>query len=84
MSVLDEIAAERRRQIEKGYTAEHDDQHVDGELADAAAAYATGYAGWWPWSLDTWKPADSRRQLIIAAAFLMAEIERIDRKEGKK
>lgn len=36
------IAAERRRQIEKeGWTPEHDDQHNDGELALAAALYAT-------------------------------------------
>jgi len=37
-----EIAEERQRQITvKGYTAEHDDTHVDGELARAAIAYST-------------------------------------------
>lgn len=37
-----EIAEERQRQITvKGYTAEHDDMHVDGELARAAIAYST-------------------------------------------
>lgn len=42
MTVIDEIAAERRRQIEEeGWTAEHDDQHPDGEMAQAAACYAT-------------------------------------------
>ena len=41
MSVIDEIAAERKRQIEKeGWSHEHDDQHEDGSLADAAACYA--------------------------------------------
>lgn len=41
MTPLDEIAAERRRQIEvEGWTPEHDDQHSDRELARAAAAYA--------------------------------------------
>lgn len=37
------IAAERRRQIEKeGWLPEHDDTHVNGELAQAAAAYTLG------------------------------------------
>jgi hypothetical protein len=45
MTPLDEIAAERRRQVETGpggeaYSAEHDDQHDMGELAGAAASYA--------------------------------------------
>lgn len=36
------IAAERRRQIYgEHWTAEHDDEHVDGELALAAVCYAT-------------------------------------------
>lgn len=35
------IAAERDRQIsEEGWTAEHDDEHVDGSMALAAACYA--------------------------------------------
>lgn len=35
------IAAERQRQIEvEGWTAEHDAQHKNGEIAKAAAAYA--------------------------------------------
>ena len=38
------IAAERRRQVEKeGWTAEHDSGHPSGELAMAAACYATMY-----------------------------------------
>lgn len=36
------IAEERQRQIDKeGYTFEHDDNHEDGELALAAAIYAS-------------------------------------------
>lgn len=39
--VIAEIAAERKRQIEvEGWSAEHDDEHVDGSLAAAAACYA--------------------------------------------
>ena len=34
------ITEERKRQIEKeGWTADHDDEHNDGSLADAAACY---------------------------------------------
>ena len=41
MRVIEEIAAERRRQIEvKGWTSEHDDEHTDSSLALAAVAYA--------------------------------------------
>jgi hypothetical protein len=38
---LDEIAAERKRQIEaEGWTPEHDDAHTYGEMSLAAACYA--------------------------------------------
>lgn len=41
MSGIDDIAAERRRQIdEEGWTPERDDTHGDGEMAGAAACYA--------------------------------------------
>ena len=103
MSVLEEIAAERRRQIEaEGWTAEHDDQHTDGSLAAAAAAYAWAASlsdharakladvesvwGWqlwrlWPrsWAGAWCKPRDRRRDLVRAAALIVAEIERLDR-----
>lgn len=41
MTALDDIAAERHRQIsQEGWTPEHDDEHDTGEMSDAAAAYA--------------------------------------------
>lgn len=41
MTVIDEIAAERQRQIDvECWTPEHEDQHKDGALATAAACYA--------------------------------------------
>jgi hypothetical protein len=40
VTVLDEIAAERQKQITKGYDAAHDDTHDRGELRLAAASYA--------------------------------------------
>lgn len=33
----------------------------------------------WPWGLDFWKPKNPRRDLVRAAALIIAEIERIDR-----
>lgn len=36
----------------------------------------------WPWSGNAWKPKSRRRDLIRAAALIVAEIERLDR--GKK
>jgi len=42
MSGIEKIAAERQRQIDvEDWTPDHDDQHDEGELADAAAVYAT-------------------------------------------
>lgn len=99
MSALDDVAAERRRQIEvEGWTTAHDDDHRKGELADAAACYAatvrtfqafervgrnyepfTLYVDLWPWSPGSWNPKDRRRDLVRAAALIVAEIERLDR-----
>jgi hypothetical protein len=42
MGAIEDIAAERRRQEEvEGWTPEHDDRHRLGEMALAAALYAT-------------------------------------------
>lgn len=88
---------ERQRQItEEGWTPEHDDEHVNGELADVAACYATAHR-WvsmggieaplevYPenWDLKWFKKQkhDRKRQLIIAGALLIAELERLDRAE---
>lgn len=92
--VLADIEAERFRQMSaEGWTVAHDDQHYTGDLARAAAAYAyeagrtdqqrADSAGdapqIWPWSEGWWKPTDRRRDLIKAAALIVAEIERLDR-----
>ncbi|WP_063888222.1 hypothetical protein [Burkholderia ubonensis] len=82
-----DVLAERRQQVEtEGWTSEHDDAHASGELAMAGACYATtavlgnvSAPMGWPWS-DAWfKPTTPRRNLIKAAALIIAEIERIDR-----
>ncbi len=95
--VMSEIAIERSRQMsEEGWTPEHDDAHRDGELALAGACYArmpywraisrkpVGHVtapSAWPWDHKWWKPKDDRRDLIRAAALIIAEIERLDRAE---
>ncbi|WP_018516432.1 hypothetical protein [Rhizobium leguminosarum] len=41
-----------------------------------------GWSAWlelWPWERQWWKPSDRRRDLVKAAALIIAEIERLDR-----
>ncbi len=88
-----DVLAERTRQIEaEGWTPEHDDKHDECQLAAAAACYAVcgeerhlkkfvyDGARLWPWSIGWWKPSNYRRNLVKAAALLLAEIERLDRR----
>ncbi len=82
-----DVIAERQRQVSgEGYTLYRDDGYIKGEMADAAAAYATcagqpkSQTTLWPWGTGTFKPSDDRRRgLVKAAALLLAEIERLDR-----
>jgi PAS domain-containing protein len=88
------IAAERQRQLDvEGWTLEHDDEHDDGELVQAAIAYAFVGAGADPqvarfdfprgWHSDWWKPSDDPiRNLVVAGALIAAEIDRLERKGG--
>lgn len=106
MTVIEEIAAERRRQIEvEGWTTAHDDNHKHGELARASACYAMNVGigqrfvavmgkeraeaamrscpanEQWPWANEWWKPKNPRRDLVKAAALLVAAIEQLDREQ---
>ncbi|MGP6227810.1 hypothetical protein ACQUHV_04230 [Pseudomonas aeruginosa] len=90
-----DVQAERRRQIKaEGWTPQHDDEHADGQMAQAAGCYAlhaggigtdwpdgrqNGSALFWPWDKDWWKPTTPRRDLVKACALALAEIERLDR-----
>lgn len=38
---------------------------------------------YWPWQVEWWKPTGARRNLVKAAALLIAEIERLDREALK-
>jgi len=79
------------------YDEGHDDSHDPGELVAAGAAYAINAADQlhpasqgdahnampqiWPWSEQCWKPKEPRRDLVRAAALILAEIEKLDRAE---
>jgi hypothetical protein len=80
------IAAERRRQITaEGWSPEHDAEHVNGDLRDAAIAYLMATddrAGdnaidVWPWDVSWWKPKDAISNLVRAGALIAAEIDRL-------
>lgn len=91
-AALGMIADERDRQIEKGWSFAHDDQHDDGDLARAAACFATAtvpikpiyytpkqaLADLWPWdhSYDSRSQHTPLQNLAIAGALIVAEIER--------
>ena len=90
------ITNERERQLnKKGWTPEHDDTHVDGELANAAVTYAMTnnmrdmVNNWgndymlyfWPFELEWYKPTpnDRIKELGKAGALIAAEIDRLQR-----
>jgi hypothetical protein len=84
--VRSEVRAERLRQIsEEGFHPLDDDEMGEGELARAACAYIRASsapadaAALWPWPAQQLKPKGRRRNLIVAAALLLAELERLER-----
>ncbi|WP_051372368.1 hypothetical protein [Serratia fonticola] len=97
---LADVMEERERQISaKGYHLDHDDTHVNDEIAALAAWYvmppgarewnttSTGYGDTLGEAiLPGWnQPSgkDRRRELVIGAALTIAEIERLDRAAAK-
>ena len=95
LTLSDEILHERTRQrLEERYTEEHDDEHIRGEIATAAACYALTSQGgkegtiqamlMWPWEMDAFKPTRSERDLIKAGALILAELERIERAKERE
>lgn len=92
---VDLIAAERVRQLQKGYTPEHDDGHTGTknparmpELLRAAVCYM---AQWevsveWPWPAEPIKltPDDRITELVKAGALIAAEIDRLQRLQAQQ
>ena len=88
MNSIDLIVAERQRQIAKGYDANHDDEHRDGEIAMAAASYAattstnSNVYGDLLWPFSGGAPDASGDPLTLlakAGALIVAEMERLQR-----
>jgi hypothetical protein len=92
-----DVLIERRRQItSERRTMGLDDATAHGQLSRAAACYALsgacppsdGTAALlvslaWPWDESWWKPTTQRRDLVKAGALILAELERLDRIEGR-
>lgn len=90
-----DVLAERSRQHRMGYEPEHDDEHVNDEIAAMAAFYLMPPAAR-DWSAESTghgdtlgeaiKPegwdgntGDRRRELVKGIALAIAELERLDR-----
>jgi hypothetical protein len=96
---LRDVMNERIRQVtDEGFTAEHDDDEDLAILAHAATCYAlwspdstpekpsetpARAPDLWPWDPAWFKPTHYRRDLVKATALLIAEIERLDRREAR-
>lgn len=94
-----DVMNERDRQWnDEGFDPDHDNTHTDASLARAGACFALSASCFhadtlkqliqvaWPrsWSMSWWKPKDRRRDLVRAAALIIAEIERLDRLQDPK
>lgn len=91
-TALEDIQEERERQIRKGYDAESDDlRMMDDEMTCGAIMVATSslppdaacdpeHVPDWSYKIVDKYNGSKRRLLIIAAALIVAEIERLDRK----
>lgn len=79
MTGTEAIAAERQRQIDKGYTIEHDAGHGIRHLVRAAKAYLDGEKYHLPWPApDDWWDLTHRERLVTAGALIAAAIDVMD------
>lgn len=89
-----DVLAERAFHNEKGFTTDHDDAHSNYEMISAAIAHLSdarlrtqGINGYtttpppeWPLDDKSWKSkATVAESLIVAASFIVAEIDRLYR-----
>ena len=81
-----DVIEERLGQIHReGFSPSMDDTYTDDQLTWAAVMYALAEHQQgnpprrWPWDDAWWKPTTRRRNLVKAAALIIAEIERMDR-----
>lgn len=96
---IDILEERQRQIEVEGYSEEHDDEHTNFALCRAGAAYSIAASGVWRGSGITsimskpiyfpkeWDfkpdPVDQRKNLVKAAALILAEVERLDRKRDK-
>jgi hypothetical protein len=87
-----DVLKERAEQCTReGFTPAHDDAYAIGQLAEVGACYAHAFKRTygqaaplnWPWGDHWWKPTTPRRNLVKAAACIIAEIEKMDRAQVK-
>ncbi|WP_422028415.1 hypothetical protein [Pyruvatibacter mobilis] len=91
-AVTDVMIERVRQQQMEGWSPQSDDLYRDDELTMAAVCYLNRGTGLldgdppqiWPWTLSWWKPKSRRRDLVRAAALVIAEIERLDRAASKE
>lgn len=85
-----QIMDERRRHIEEGYGPKHDDRHVRGEIAYAAAAFAAPRdpvtdqlyaASGWGAAHDQRRKNDRKKALRVAGSLCAAELDRLERSD---
>jgi len=88
MDITQQIRDERLRQIDvEGYDAQHDAQHVCGEIIQAALCYEASGLGkpdlgpdgvpkTWPWEGASWNPKGGVADLVRAGALATAEQDR--------
>jgi hypothetical protein len=94
---FDVLAARINRIRQHGIEPSDDDTHADNELLLAGISYAQHAAGElglgryrhelpldWPWPETSWNPIDARDAIVLAAVYLIAELERLDRLQLEK
>lgn len=93
MTGIELITAEREEQISKhGFDSDHDDTHVNGELAIEASQLAiistdavlilSTHGACEDWGLVKKLAGDRIHQLKVAGALIASEIDRLLRKVG--
>lgn len=72
------------------FASASDRQRAATDLPASLTTTGEPVSGWaafraiWPWDREFWKPKDRRRDLVRAAALIVAEIERLDRKAARE
>ncbi|MEM8791075.1 MAG: hypothetical protein AAGE80_05625 [Pseudomonadota bacterium] len=93
LGAFDILMERQRQETEEGWSAEHDDKHIRGEMATVAAIYAhtdrdrfDALRAFWPatWDEKWHKPKTRREDLVRAGALIAAEIDRLDRAEKQE